>query len=699
MPVRKSVSGLGSRPAACVSAHGPALWLRGALAIALLAPLGGAALSGGESGSESPDLEIARTNPDLVAFQDLPVVIETVCGASKREQKVTEAPSSVSIVTRDDIAKFGYRTLTEILNGVRGIYVTTDRAYDHIGIRGLNRPGDYGGRVLVNVNGHRINDPVYDSALCGYEFPLDVDLIERVEVIRGPGSALYGNNAFAGIVNVVTRQGRDIGGKGLEVSGSYGAYDAYSGRLSYGNTFKNGVETLVSGTWYDSQGEPRLHFPEYDYIGGVVKNFDNERQRNVFASVSFAGFTLEGLYNRRDKEVPTAGYYTIFNDKRLRLYDERAYAELRYRNDFAGGWTMNARAYYDRYAYQGTYPYELDAGVVALNKDKPLAQMAGGEFQVGSTLGRVHRVTLGVEGRYDFEVRQLNYDVVPRETYLDTTLQPYSFGLYAQDEYAILDNLTLNVGFRYDHFSLFGDTLNPRAAIIFHPRKSSTFKALYGQAYRTPNAYEVEYQDALYAANTDVEPETVRSYELVWEEFVGSRFQVTGCLFYNEIASFIQQEEVTQNGDTYTTFNNSAAATVLGGEAELGIRWGQGLRGSLSYCFAETLATDVGNRLTNAPRHVGKAHLVVPIFREKVFAGLELQAMSNRKTVQDGKVPAHAIVNLNFFGRELVKGLEFSAGLYNVFDTKYDDPAGPDFLQDRIPQRERTFRVKLTCRW
>jgi outer membrane receptor protein involved in Fe transport len=298
-----------------------------------------AAVRGGESGdtahrdlstqtdgTELPTPETQKDkNKELILFEDLPVVIETVYGASKHEQKVTEAPSAVSVVTKEDIKKFGYRTLSEILNSVRGVYVTSDRGYDHIGLRGINRPGDYGGRILVNVNGHRLNDPIYDSAMSGHEFPLDVDLIERVEVIRGPGSVLYGNNAFAGIVNVVTRQGRDIGGKGVEVSGSAGSYDAYSGRFSYGNKFKNGVETMVSGTWYDTQGEPRLHFPEFrDIHGGNFSDFDGERARNVFASVSVAGFTLEGLYGRRDKEIPTAAYFTVFDDKRTKVWDERA---------------------------------------------------------------------------------------------------------------------------------------------------------------------------------------------------------------------------------------------------------------------------------------------------------------------------------------------------------------------------------------
>src|SRR5207249_975719 len=82
-------------------------------------------------------------------------------------------------------------------------------------------------------------EPIYDSAFLGYDFPLDVDLIERVEVIRGPGSSLYGNNAFFGIINVVTRSGREIGGQGIEAAASYGRFDSYSGRFSYGRQFIN----------------------------------------------------------------------------------------------------------------------------------------------------------------------------------------------------------------------------------------------------------------------------------------------------------------------------------------------------------------------------------------------------------------------------------------------------------------------------
>jgi len=129
--------------------------------------------------------------------------IPSVYGASKYEQKVTEAPSSVSIVTADEIKKFGYRTLTDILRSVRSFYVSYDRNYSFVGVRGFARPGDYNSRILLLVNGHRLNDNIFDSALIGTEGVLDVDLIERVEIIRGPSSSLYGSNAFFAVVDII----------------------------------------------------------------------------------------------------------------------------------------------------------------------------------------------------------------------------------------------------------------------------------------------------------------------------------------------------------------------------------------------------------------------------------------------------------------------------------------------------------------
>ena len=113
----------------------------------------------------------------------------------------------MTIVTAGEIKRYGYRTLADILRSVRGFFVTYDRNYDYVGVRGFGRPGDYNSRVLLLVDGHRINDNVYDTASIGTEFPVDVDLIDRMEIIPGPSSSLYGNNAFFGVINIITRKG------------------------------------------------------------------------------------------------------------------------------------------------------------------------------------------------------------------------------------------------------------------------------------------------------------------------------------------------------------------------------------------------------------------------------------------------------------------------------------------------------------
>src|SRR5712671_6138243 len=135
-----------------------------------------------------------------------------VFGASERLQPVMEAPASVSFITAEEIARYGYRTLADILRGVRGMYVTDDRNFSLLGTRGFAKPGDYNSRILLLVNGHRVNDNVFGQAEIGAEFGIDPAMFERVEIIRGPASSLYGDSAFFAVVNVITRSGASLGG-------------------------------------------------------------------------------------------------------------------------------------------------------------------------------------------------------------------------------------------------------------------------------------------------------------------------------------------------------------------------------------------------------------------------------------------------------------------------------------------------------
>src|SRR5579864_9647263 len=164
-----------------------------------------------------------QNSPDLTSQSLEDLMNMQVYSASKHLQSTSEAPSSVTVITADEIQRYGYRTLADILQTVRGFFVTYDRDYSSVGVRGFARPGDYNTRILLLVDGHRLNDNVFDEAMIGTEFPVDIDLIERVEVIRGPVSSLYGSNALFAVVNVITKRGDDL--KGLEVSSEAGSFN------------------------------------------------------------------------------------------------------------------------------------------------------------------------------------------------------------------------------------------------------------------------------------------------------------------------------------------------------------------------------------------------------------------------------------------------------------------------------------------
>jgi len=174
-----------------------------------------------------------------------------VYSASKRIQPSGEAPSSVTVVSADDIQKQGYRTVADILRTVRSFYVTYDRIYSSLGVRGFARPGDFNTRILLLVNGHRLNDNIYDEAMIGTEFPVDIDLIQRIEIVRGPVSSLYGSNALFAAINIVTKEARDI--NGLDVSAVAASLHTYKARASYGRELKR-FSFLVSGSFYGSTG-------------------------------------------------------------------------------------------------------------------------------------------------------------------------------------------------------------------------------------------------------------------------------------------------------------------------------------------------------------------------------------------------------------------------------------------------------------
>ncbi len=636
---------------------------------------------------------------DLDLAELMQLKVETVTVASKFAQRVTDAPASISVITAEEIRRYGYRTLADILRSVRGFYVSYDRNYHFLGVRGFSRPGDYNTRVLVMVNGQRLNDAVYNQGSIGTDMPVDVDLIERVEVIRGPSSSIYGTNALLGVINVITRTGREV--DGLEAAAAVGSFDAAKGRLSFGRELGDGGSFLLSATWDESDGDDHLYYPEYDDPAsnfGVAEDLDGDRAERLFTSATWRGLTLQGIYSRREKDVPTGVYETLFNDPRHETTDEYRLLDLKYERTLTGGLQLMARGNFSNYLFDADYPYADGEGSY-LNRDEVESRIWGGEVQVAKTLFDRHLLTMGGEVRYNDRQEQRNYNV-GSELYLDDSQTSTVWALYLQDEIRLLDNLTLSAGIRYDHYDTFGSTSNPRFAVIYAPTETTSVKLLYGEAFRAPNTYELYYQDG-YAinANPDLDPETIASWEVIFDHSLGSHLRYSLAAFHYQIDDLISQEPDPVDPNTFSRFANLESVTSYGFECEIEGKWQGGLQTRASYTYAHAEDDATHQRLVNSPRHLAKVNLRVPLLAERLQAGVEVLYTGARKTLQGNEVDDFIQTSLTLFSHGLMEGLDLSASVYNLFDKSYQDPATLDHVQDSIVQDGRTFRVTASYRF
>jgi iron complex outermembrane receptor protein len=627
----------------------------------------------------------------MLYFQEVP----SVYGASKYDQKVTEAPSSVTIITAEEIRRCGYRTLADILRSVRGFYTTYDRNYTYLGVRGFGRPGDYNSRVLLIIDGHRLNDNIYDSVLAGTEGVLNVDLIDRVEVIRGPGSSLYGSNAFFAVVNIITRRGRVL--KGFEASAEAGSFDTYKARLTYGNRIGQGSDMLASVSGFSSKGQD-LYFPEYDAPttnNGVAVDADYDRAHNAFVKYGVGDVTVTAAYSSRTKGIPTGAYGTDFNDPGNRTIDGRAYIDAAVKKTLGSGTDLTARLFYDRYWYTGTYLFYSSLGVA--NKDKSIGQWWGAEAQVVTQPFEGLRIIAGVEFQDNFDQDQKNYNEGAPPPELDDRRDSLRTAVYGQGELVLSKTVTMNAGVRYDYYETFGGSTNPRLAIIYTPVEKGSLKLLYGRAFRAPNVYELYYESPTslppMIANPDLEPETITTYEIAYEQFVGHSFRGTLSGYRYRIDNLIDQRDT----GTASQFQNIDTVNATGVELSLEYSRPSGVVGRISGTAQRTEDRATSQQLSNSPERLAKLNIIVPVVRHRLFLGIEEQYTSRRKTESGNSTPAFFLTNLTLSGQGLVEGLELSASVYNLFDKVYADPVSTDLEPlDTVQQDGRNFRVKAT---
>lgn len=653
----------------------------------------------------------AQTQLDLTLFGN-----DSVEAASRVAESLEDAPASVSLVPSPELRGMRYPNLAEALRGVRGVFVTDDRGYKAVGFRGFGRPGDYGNRVLVLVDGMPTNDNWIWSSYVGYDLRTDLDDVDRIEVVRGPGSILYGTGAFSGVVNLVmagpdTPDGREVG-----VSVADDGVARARARITHHFTKDSGIWASVAAG--RSAGRD-LFVSEYvadgpASVAGNARGIDGFHVGTLSGRVWWKSLTAQWSLNHHDKQLPGGQFDTLFGDGRTRQADTRAFIEAKFEPKVSEQLESLTRGYVNYYGYRSQFARPpSEGGVERLSYD---GKWLGAEQRIVWKPLPMLRFTGGGEFQGHLQVHQYASD----ETgpFLD---DDRTFTLVAG--YGIADitptkAMKISAGARFDSYSTFGSSVNPRAAIIVKPYDGGNIKVLAGKAFRAPSIYELfNASGGGQKASTDLKPENLYSFEVEYSHRFSRTVVGTVSTYANYIENLIALRDLpdaTPTVPSYAYGNLGAPVGTLGGEAELRREWKEGWMVSASYSFQKSRYLKSGSlgdfvsfernpnlrEVPNSPTHLGSIKGAVPILARALLLTNRISVEGPRPDRNDREgaglppqrdTPPALLWDIVFSGVEPRWGLQYAIGVYNAFDSRWSVPVSAEFRQTTMPQTGRTL--------
>ncbi len=652
--------------------------------------------------------------------------VEEVSAASRNTESVEDAPASVSIISLQELRAMGYPTVAEAIRGIRGIYLSDDKSYTTAGFRGFSRPGDYGNRVLVLLDGQPMNDNYIWSSYIGTDGRVDIDDIERIEVVRGPGSVLYGSSAFFGVINLVTRSHNEP---------THG--EASLGTFDYGITKARATAVVRfapdAGFWATVSGQQGagrdFFFPEYvsdprdpkAQIGanglptdGNTRGTDRQQGGMLTGRLWYKAFTLQWFLNSRRKYLPTGEYDTIFGDRSARFGDTRGMLEARFEPQVTKTLQSLSRAHFNTYNFDGLSPFVAATG--GPSHDSYRGRWGGFEQRFVYTPTTALRLTAGGEIIRHFTARQVGENDAGAYLLDDNgnagRNDPFTVGAgYVNADVNAAARVKLVAGARLDYYSNLpkfdlGSAFNPRLAVIIKPYDGGNIKVMGAKAFRAPSVYELHFAATFQVPPITLKPEQIWSGEIEYSHRISPT--VTGLVagYTNLVEDLVRLNETAPGSGLVQYSNSPASVLVLGAEAEIRREWRQGwmLAATYSYQKARYISDATLRDVPNSIEHLASFKGAVPIIGRTVMGmtrvSFEGPRPDRNELVSDapqGNTDPAVIWDLVLSGEVERMNTRYAIGAYNVADFKYSIIPSGEFRQRQIVQNGRTFLATVTA--
>ena len=641
--------------------------------------------------------------------------------ATKHLVESRKAPAINTVITAEEIRNMGARNLFDVLNRIPGLSISWNQIKGLINIRGVQT--DHSEKVLLMIDGLSINDSTTGSSTFYFGEDLMVENIKRIEIVRGPGSALYGANAFIGVINVVTKDPEDY--KKNLISSSLGSFHIQNHTLLVAHT-KTPVKISAHMNYFDTDGErpmidvdaattnPKIHA---SLAPGRAQGFDEKIDVGLKMRYNDLAFNLRmidkekgsfvGLLGALNDESKIAARLVLANltlkktvtddvDFSVNVYTDYQridnYFEI-YTEGFSG---------YDDKGYIGnpqgkgiTFGYELAANV-----------RHGNHFFTGGAI---------YEGDSQYNIKNINNfddifndptDVSDTKNFNKDVLRTMQ-ALFIQDVWEMTAYDTLTLGLRFDHYDDFGGTWHPRIGWVHEFKNEMIFKFLYGTAFRAPSFNELyTINNPGVVGNPDLQPETIRSYEAALEIPWLRCFNLSLNYFYNEIDDFISMD--TTAGKPYPFLNVSRESVVQGVEAALTCYLSPShyMYVNASYQDSEDEEGDALPYVAEWMAHAGYNITFFDMFNTNVQVSWIGERTRNRKADPDtGEVDTRpnpdgaTLVDLTLIAKNFYKILEIKGSVFNVFDADFVVPSTIKEVLHDLPLHKRMFLAEVSYKF
>jgi len=645
-----------------------------------------------------------------------------VYSASRYVQTLSQTPANVSIITRDDIVRFGYRSVADALKSLPGVYDAASQ-WPALGVSGIAVPGDFGSRILYLINGMPIYEPTYGGFFLDY---LDIESIERIELVKGAGSALYGSGAVMGIVNLITHTAAE--GDANHAALTVGSHRSAKAYLSGEQRTRTGSAFAAASASY-SDGRD-IYLPEFDKPGfnqaryhGVSSDNDRARSVRLFGRFTSGPAWLQALLVAGHKRDPLASYGSAFNAP-LVLRESMAAMEAGIAHELDNGGQLTGRVFSFATTERGDYPYAT-AGRRGtpprfINVSDLASRQLGGELRYDRFIGPNHHVLVGAELKHIRYSHQVGDQ--PGLTRSDVFSVNRSAGytqwaLFAQDEIRTGPG-RLFLGARLDSYNGFSkgvtSRVSPRLAYVQDVAPAVTAKLVYGEAYRAPTVYESRYQDGLPAASTiwangDLRPELARSFDAMLLGRTRGGLEWRSAFFMKNLQSTPVQVLTPTVGGVACTLGGQACIQYRNAEQdqksvgmEFDLRQRQADGGDLYASAVLQRGRGEGGELTSSPRRQFKAGISRPLPWHGLNGAVEARYIGAVRGRIDATialrdtVPSYVTVNTIVNAPRLGGGWSASAGIDNLLDRRYGTVASRELHPLlRVPADGRTGYLRL----